>query len=370
MSAGDSLGSCRRRGENGHLPHPDGATCITNHGGQGVPGVYSEDQADLQPPPSNEAWLEGYRYALLHPDDPGVQADLARYQEEQRERLVDQLQVELAEAKADHQRCCQLVAELYEAGTGRLGVGPRSGVVEDVAAERRALQEKLAEALHDRDQALKARDYAADERNRLRDALDAASARLKACREDADHNAARAEKAEQALAHVNRERDTLNRYLRAAQGEAGKARGQAAECMREAAQLHRQLDSLGTNPDRLAELVGAGEAVELFGRVYVARELLHLGSPGPTAPSDGSADYSSPEGTLLEAGSYPAGELLEAQGGVFVPVPAGHMLSVTVTPYEAEAPDPPEVVAATCTCFVAPGRLHLLTCDLVQRGLV
>lgn len=120
-----------------------------------------------------------------------------------------------------------------------------------------------------------------------------------------------------------REGERLRREVEQAHQDLQNARDHAAECMRETAQLHRQLDSLGTNPDRLAEQVGAGQAVELFGHVYVARELLELGEPGPA----------------LEPGTYASTELEEAGSGVFVPIPKGHMLSVTVTPYEDQPAD-------------------------------
>lgn len=50
---------------------------------------------------------------------------------------------ELEELKADHQRTLKLVADLYTAGTGRSGVGPIQGVVEDVADERHRLHRMI-----------------------------------------------------------------------------------------------------------------------------------------------------------------------------------------------------------------------------------
>lgn len=235
-----------------------------------------------------EAYEEGYRYALRNLDDEGVDADRQRYT---RDRTAE-LEQELAKAKAETERLTKGWEQAYQQGW-------RQGQ---------------------------------DQRLEWRRERDKARAHAEACREDADRNAARAEKAEQALAHVNRERDHLrgvvagqeaavasmveeaNRY----RDERNRAREQAAECMREVAQLHRQLDSLGTNPDRLAEQVGAGMAVTLFGRTYVARD---------------QDDKQVGEGTYLGS------ELLEAQGGVFVPIPKGHMLSVTVTPYEDQPAD-------------------------------
>lgn len=51
--------------------------------------------------------------------------------------------------KGDHQRACETIAAMYEAGTGRKGQGPIRGVVEDVEDERaRAHRDvKLAEAV-------------------------------------------------------------------------------------------------------------------------------------------------------------------------------------------------------------------------------
>jgi len=50
---------------------------------------------------------------------------------------------ELEELKADHQRALKLVADLYTAGTGREGVGPIRGVVEDVVEERLRLHRTI-----------------------------------------------------------------------------------------------------------------------------------------------------------------------------------------------------------------------------------
>lgn len=114
--------------------------------------------------------------------------------------------------------------------------------------------------------------------------------------------------------------------------ELQQAREHAAECMREAAQLHRQLDSLGTSPDRLAEQVGARMAVVLYGRTYVDR------------------DTALTEGALRQAGlaPEPAGELLEAAAGVFVPLPKGYRLEVSVTPWD-DVPDPAADLAEPAT---------------------
>lgn len=263
-----------------------------------APGVYTEEQArtskllqelaEQQRKAAAEAYETGYRFALTHLDDEGVQADRRRYTGERTADLEQRLGEALAdrdhareearENREDYQRACELVAQLYEAGTGRRGEGPRAGVVEDVADERARLTAEC---------------------ERLRKGWD--QAYRQGWRQGQD----------QRLAF---------------QREAEQAREQAAECMRETAQLHRQLDSLGVDPERLASMVGRGQAVELFGRVYVDRE---LASSTYTAAAAAMADPPT-EGQL---------ELLEAEGGVFVPIPKGHMLSVTVTPYEDQPAD-------------------------------
>jgi hypothetical protein len=48
------------------------------------------------------------------------------------------LQAEAEEYKASHQRACETIAQMYEAGTGRKGQGPIRGVVEDVRDARGA----------------------------------------------------------------------------------------------------------------------------------------------------------------------------------------------------------------------------------------
>lgn len=222
--------------------------------------------------------IAGERGELL--DQHSARAAVLREDAETNATRAEQAEQEAARYKDDHLRSCQLVAELHAAATGRTGEGPRRGVVEDVADVRA-------------------------ERDHLQGVVRAQEA---------------------AVASTVR--------------DASRAREQAAECMRETAQLHRQLDSLGTNPDRLAEQVGAGMAVELFGRTYVDRDLLirAVDDLDTTLPREAVVPT---EGRLLEPGAYASTELLEAQGGVFVPVPAGHMLSVTVTPYEdtPAAPD-------------------------------
>ncbi len=69
---------------------------------------------------------------------------------------VELLSREVERMKADHNRVCQLVAEMHAAATGRVGHGPERGVVEDIhdlrkralLAEDRAktLEAALAEA--------------------------------------------------------------------------------------------------------------------------------------------------------------------------------------------------------------------------------
>lgn len=47
---------------------------------------------------------------------------------------------EVQDLKDQHQRACETIAALYEAGTGRKGLGPIRGVVEDVADARASLE--------------------------------------------------------------------------------------------------------------------------------------------------------------------------------------------------------------------------------------
>lgn len=115
------------------------------------------------------------------------------------------------------------------------------------------------------------------------------------------------------VADVRLRGEAAEEALTIARKQAAQARETAAECRLEAAHLHRQLSALGVDPEQLAQQVGAGQAVELFGRVYVARE----GAGEVLAPA----------------------QLLEADGMVCVPIPAGHMLSVTVTPYDSSPTD-------------------------------
>lgn len=196
------------------------------------------------------------------------------------------------------------------------------------------------------------------------------------CREDADHNAARAEAAEVAVASLARELERSRKVAedraarigqleqaytraevercRAASGgatlelvEARKdrdaAREQAAECRLEAAHLHRQLSALGVDPERLASMVGSGQAVELFGRVYVARDvalrdLLRDDDKQEALPYD--------DGNGMQvAGQL---ELEEAAAGVFVPLPKGYRLEVSVTPWD-DVPDPAADLAEPAT---------------------
>lgn len=49
------------------------------------------------------------------------------------------VQTKVAQLEEDYGRACKLVADMHAAATGRIGDGPRVGVIEDVAAVRAAL---------------------------------------------------------------------------------------------------------------------------------------------------------------------------------------------------------------------------------------
>lgn len=246
MSAGDAMGSCPRRGEAGHLPHPDGRACITNNteANRGpAPGVYSEDQ------------LAGQRREV-----PGTSVQV--------------------------------------------------------------------EELHDRIAVLEQRNGALD---------------------------ANAEAAKQRLARLHRDHDRLLDQLTALEQRLLAERRAHQETAGTCDDLARKLAEARTPDQALATLgltrgqVEVGQAVELLGQVYVRRDLLVAGiqdasrlidaqASGPFAGGD-LADHLprlNVEGTAL---------MSEAAGGVFVPIPEGHMLSVTVTPYD----NTPEV-AHDSTC--------------------
>lgn len=220
---------------------------------QPVPGVYSEAQGnppvDYTAPAPREAWLEGYRYALLNPTDPGVVADAARYR---------------VEAISAH--------------------------VDELAAERtHLLDRRVGELLADRVRTER-------ELDRARHQVDSLEARLSTEKRAHDRLA-------ELLDHQARE-------------------------LADACTLEGALRTLGITRGQL----DAGQAVDLCGHPYVSRDLLAPGSPGPVdAEAPGPLSDTLPrlnvEGTAL---------LTEAAGGVFVPIPEGHMLSVTVTPYAAD----------------------------------
>lgn len=81
--------------------------------------------------------------------------------------------------------------------------------------------------------------------------------------------------------------------------------------------------------DDLQRKAEQGMALELAGRVYVQRDLLVA---GVQHGMDVARDTAAPA-------PFAGSELLEANGGLFVPIPEGHMLSVTVTPYDATPED-------------------------------
>lgn len=96
-----------------------------------------------------------------------------------------------------------------------------------------------------------------------------------------------------------------------------------------------------------------GMAVALGGRVYVQRDLLVASVQADLTDQPLAAHVMAKDRELREAGvdwcevrtgdgqplDLAGTELLPADRGVFVPIPAGHMLSVTVTPYDATPDD-------------------------------
>ncbi|MFE4328713.1 hypothetical protein ACFRQM_04440 [Streptomyces sp. NPDC056831] len=121
--------------------------------------------------------------------------------------------------KADHLAACRTIAEMHEAATGRTGMGPVRGVVEDVADVRARAEKAEATiermqrtnrmvnggARQDRERAEKAerRAYTAEQALRDRMGVD---------------NTERAEKAEKALAAMEAERNRERKYsIKAAQ---------------------------------------------------------------------------------------------------------------------------------------------------------
>lgn len=157
---------------------------------------------------------------------------------------------------------------------------------------------------------------------------------------------ANAEAAKQRLARLHRDHDRLLDQLTALERRLELEKRASREQAELWVKAQAQVDSLlverqrwwqaqdRSEQDRALGALGItrgqvelGQAVELLGHVYVRRDLLvaHVqddlanAMPQPFASGDQEV----------------AGELLEARGGVFVPIPEGHMLSVTVTPYDA-----------------------------------
>lgn len=106
--------------------------------------------------------------------------------------------------------------------------------------------------------------------------------------------------------------------------------------------------------DDLQRKAEQGMAVVLAGRVYVQRDLLVASVQSDLAAQPLEArvlakhseireqvgePFAGADATLLGPGTYEGTALLEARSGVFVPIPEGHMLSVTVTPYDT-TPEP------------------------------
>lgn len=271
-----------------------------DYAGHPAPGVYSPDQCAPAPErPSSEAdkhelWLEGYTYGLRNLTHPGVLADarmhalqaeaeerseleVVRRQRDQAERVaaergeaLDRYSAELGEVRESYQRCCELVAELHEAATGRKGEGPRAGVVEDVR-EVRHQRDDLRRLL---DRARERGDDLARELHPLREERNKLQVQARVCREDADRNAARAEKAEQALGHVNRERDAAHDARLALAHELDTVQAQ----LRERERMHREdvqrmAKTLEAQEDR------AGTAERALGRLTAAADLAPAHAP-------------------------------------------------------------------------------------------
>lgn len=118
------------------------------------------------------------------------------------------------------------------------------------------------------------------------------------CRADAEANARRAETAERELAAVREQRDKAE-AIASDRGEA----------------LDKTEDKLAARGEQLHEVMGERNRLQVSEREAreLAAELARL------------RDHDS--------------ELLEAERGLFVPIPASHMLSVTVTPYYPEPVD-------------------------------
>ncbi|MET8399593.1 hypothetical protein [Streptomyces sp900116325] len=117
--------------------------------------------------------------------------------------------------KADHLAACRTIAEMHEAATGRTGMGPLLGVVEDVASTRAAFEAQRARA---------------DTLNRL-------------CgeqRKRADTAEQRASKAEATLARIANARQSADVWtaLGMHYGWTPEQAGQAARARRTAGELH------------------------------------------------------------------------------------------------------------------------------------
>lgn len=117
------------------------------------------------------------------------------------------------------------------------------------------------------------------------------------------------------LRHVRAQRDDLVVQLRVVTEERNRLQVQAREAVEEAA--HRTA-AAERDLAALHRQARAGMAVDLGGKVYVHREQL-LGLEAPQVTEADLAAHGTP--------------LLEASTGLFVPVPEGYMLSVSVTPY-------------------------------------
>ena len=72
--------------------------------------------------------------------------DLHKEREQRAIAHLDEARAEVERLKADYERACATIAEMHAAVSGRMGDGPRRGVVEDVQ-DLAASEARLAEAL-------------------------------------------------------------------------------------------------------------------------------------------------------------------------------------------------------------------------------
>lgn len=165
---------------------------------------------------------------------------------------------------------------------------------------------------------------------------------------------------ERKLARAEEVLDERGKAVEFYRDQAHAAREQAAECRLEAAHLHRQLSALGVDPERLAQQVGAGMAVELFGRVYVVRDValrdllrddVHQADADELAAmrapdQDGAADYGTGDlGEALTLGSAVVRDALQPYLALHH-VPEGYSATVTLHPVAPDNPPADDVAVA------------------------